>query len=219
LDNISLILEMSQSQNTINDRIHSGSKTTNAPIIAPPKSKGGRRSKGAKAEQPRVSLESPLTMSKGVEKLRRVLRGYYVDERVLDRLQLGVAAFMLISEEAMREMLGDDISAHHTGILIGLRTAMQREIDQRNNGAGLFGGQEPTHRRPLRLRQRLKENLRENSICMELEEHRKKSHFSPHQLTLMSMGKTIKRIVWKKIKNYLLLFVRQHVQFNFFNSL
>ena len=64
-------------------------------------------------------------MEKGVEKLKRVLRKYHVEERVLERLQLGVAAFMLITEETIREMLGSDIEAYHTGILIGLRKAMQ----------------------------------------------------------------------------------------------
>ncbi len=129
-----------EAHNTRDGRSHSAVNTISAPSVAPPKSNRGRKSGGSKSEQPQEGFESPLGMDKGVEKLKRVLRKYHVEERVLERLQLGVAAFMLITEETMREMLGSDIEAYHTGILIGLRKAMQKEMNQHSVEADLFGG-------------------------------------------------------------------------------
>jgi hypothetical protein len=134
---------MSDDERSSVGRIHSNMNNIRvppvAPLVAPTKKKVGSKSGGARSEQPVESFESPLTMNKGIEKLKRKLRGYCVEERVVERMQLGVAAFMLISEKAMSEMLGDDIPAFHTGILIALRIAMQMEIDQ-HSGSRLFGG-------------------------------------------------------------------------------
>jgi hypothetical protein len=106
---------------------------------------GGRGNSGGRAARVtragRGPGASPISMSRGADKLKQALIRYHVAEDVADAIAImGVAAFVFMEGTFIEETLNAKFDAIQAKIVLGVRKAIIKEMDEVQSAVGGGGG-------------------------------------------------------------------------------